>query len=343
MSQLHEDYRPTSWSEVVGQDKAVAKINRLRSRGLTGRSFWMSGQSGTGKTTIARLIAAEVASDWSIEEIDATDLSAVRVRELERQSQCKGMGGKTGRALIVNESHGLNRAAVRQLLTTLERIPGHVAWLFTTTNDGQESLFDEQIEPIPCCLDALSYRFPVAAWRNRLPNAPGRLPRQRDWMGSRSKPTSGLRRTTVTISVRCFRRLNRATCWIESSESCPPRRLPSGDWRGGPLSHKSTSSTRLENHMQRQRQPKHQTETKHVFAFFLAIIALLLLMSWNDSQPIYKPKAKTRTMCLLIDDRPGRPPRSVKNEPSPKSARRRVENQRLTTSHNCNVSFMNDD
>lgn len=147
--QLHEQYRPTLWSEVASQDKAVAKINRLRARGLTGRAYWVSGSSGTGKNTIARLIAAEVASEWSIEEIDATDLSAARVRELERQSQCKGMGDKTGRALIANEAHGLNRATVRQLLTTLERIPGHVVWLFTTTNDGQESLFDEQLDAQP--------------------------------------------------------------------------------------------------------------------------------------------------------------------------------------------------
>ena len=52
------------------------------------------------------------------------------------------MGAKSGRAYILNESHGLNRAAVRQLLTTLERIPRHVAWVFTTTLDGQEALFE---------------------------------------------------------------------------------------------------------------------------------------------------------------------------------------------------------
>ena len=112
--QLHEEYRPRQWSEVVGQDKALAKINRLRQRGLAGRAYWISGQSGTGKTTIARLIAAEVASEWCTEEVDATDLSAARVRELEKQSACLGLGDKPGRAYIVNEAHGLNRAAVRQ-------------------------------------------------------------------------------------------------------------------------------------------------------------------------------------------------------------------------------------
>ncbi len=142
--QLHEQYRPSCWSEVIGQDKVVKRIDALRKRGLTGRAYWLSGQSGTGKTTIARLIAREVASEWCIEEVDATDLSAARVREIEKQSHSYGMGGKTGRAYVVNESHGLNRATVRQLLTTLEgdRIPAHVVWVFTTTIEGEQTLFE---------------------------------------------------------------------------------------------------------------------------------------------------------------------------------------------------------
>ena len=140
--QLHEQYRPQCFEDVAGQDKTLARIDRLRQRGLAGRAFWITGQSGTGKTTIARLIASEMAEDWNTEEVDATDLSAARVRELERASQSRGLGAKSGHAFLVNEAHGLNRAAVRQLLTTLERIPGHVVWVFTTTVDGQQSLFD---------------------------------------------------------------------------------------------------------------------------------------------------------------------------------------------------------
>lgn len=158
MQPLYEQYRPRKWSEVIGQEKVLAKLDRLRTRGLAGRAFWLSGQSGTGKTSVARLIADEVADEFCIEEIDATDLSAARIRELEKRSQTRGLGGsgKTGLAFIANEAHGLNRAAVRQLLTTLERIPSHVVWIFTTTVDGQESLFDEQIDANPLlsrCVD----------------------------------------------------------------------------------------------------------------------------------------------------------------------------------------------
>ena len=44
--QLHEQYRPTKWSDVVGQDKIVARIQALAKRGLAGRAFWLSGPVG---------------------------------------------------------------------------------------------------------------------------------------------------------------------------------------------------------------------------------------------------------------------------------------------------------
>ena len=140
---LTETYRPKTWADVVGQDKVIKQIDGLRKRGLTGRAYWLSGKSGTGKTTIARLLAGDVASEWDTEEIDAQSLTTASLREMERLLAYRGMTGAGGKAIIVNEAHGLRRDVIRQLLVSLERIPGHATWTFTTTNDGQGQLFED--------------------------------------------------------------------------------------------------------------------------------------------------------------------------------------------------------
>jgi DNA polymerase III gamma/tau subunit len=147
--QLHETYRPKQWSDVVGQPRAIATIDRLRARGLAGRAYWLSGKSGVGKTTIGLLLAGEVADPLNIEEIDAQELTPARIRDMERASHCTRIGSKPGLAYLVNEAHGLRSDAVRQLLVTLERIPSHVAWIFTTTKAGQESLFADEMDAHP--------------------------------------------------------------------------------------------------------------------------------------------------------------------------------------------------
>lgn len=161
---LSEEYRPRSWDDVVGQDKAVVKIRALAKRGLSGRAFWITGQSGTGKTTIARLIAAEIADPFCTIEIDAGELTIGKLRELERGMSMYGFGEKPGRAYIINEAHGLTAPVIRALLVTLEPIPPHVVWVFTTTVDGQEHLFDGQIDAHPL----LSRCTPIALSRQGL-------------------------------------------------------------------------------------------------------------------------------------------------------------------------------
>jgi replication-associated recombination protein RarA len=89
---LFERYRPQTWSEIVGQEKIVATIDRLRPRRLGGSAYWITGQSGTGKSSIARLIAAEIADTWSVEEIDAAGLTAGRIQDMERRSQMRSIG-----------------------------------------------------------------------------------------------------------------------------------------------------------------------------------------------------------------------------------------------------------
>jgi len=145
---LYEEYRPRCWDDLVGQDKAVRQAKALGKRGYGGRAYWISGASGVGKTTVARLIAAQLADDQYVQELDASDLTPARLRDVEQVMHLYG-GGQGGRAFIINEAHGLRKDTIRQLLVLLERLPDHVAVLFTTTKDGQDSLFDDHEDAHP--------------------------------------------------------------------------------------------------------------------------------------------------------------------------------------------------
>ena len=78
-----------------------------------------------------------------MEELDAGALSVASLREIERSLAVRGMGEKGGRAVIVNEAHALRKDVIRQLLVALERISGHVVWIFTSTTEGTDSLFED--------------------------------------------------------------------------------------------------------------------------------------------------------------------------------------------------------
>ena len=168
MAQLAIQYRPATWADVVGQDAAVTRLTRLRdTRGLAGRCYWITGGSGTGKTTLALLIAREIADDACIEELDAGTLTPADVVDMERTAGVYGMGARTGRVWIINEAHGLRKATVRQLLVTMERLPSHCALIFTTTIDGQAALFEGTEDAHPL----VSRCLPVPLARRNLADA----------------------------------------------------------------------------------------------------------------------------------------------------------------------------
>jgi len=149
MRPLYERYRPQTWNEVIGQDKAIDRIRTAGRRGYGGRAYWISGKSGTGKTTIALLLAREIADPFNIEELDAGQLTPAKVSQIEKDSLQYTMGAKNGRAYIVNEAHGLRKDTIRQLLVFLERIPEHTMVIFTTTKLGEDSLFEDKIDASP--------------------------------------------------------------------------------------------------------------------------------------------------------------------------------------------------
>src|SRR5580698_8038467 len=148
MASLFERYRPQTWSEVVGQDKLVAKVNALRPRGLGGRAYWIAGPSGAGKTTCARILARETAAEHAITELDASELTPADIRAFQTQWRGRPLGSN-GWALIANEAHGMRKDTIRALLVMLEALPDYVCVIFTTTAEGQDSLFDDQIDAHP--------------------------------------------------------------------------------------------------------------------------------------------------------------------------------------------------
>ncbi len=69
---LYRKYRPENWGEVIGQDHIVKAIGGALEAGKVAHAYLLCGPRGTGKTTIARIIARELGSSVNdIYELDA--------------------------------------------------------------------------------------------------------------------------------------------------------------------------------------------------------------------------------------------------------------------------------
>lgn len=224
---LWERYRPRDWDGVIGQPKIVATLRALEARGgLAGRAYFLSGGSGQGKSTIARLIAAGVADEFGTLEVDAGECTVARLRELEAESRCTSLGGKPGRAYIVNEAHGLRKDAIRQLLVALERVPRHVVWAFTTTSENLDGLFEDCADASPL----LSRCIRLELARRGIAEAfAGRCKEIAEAEGLGGRPLSDY----VRLMKDCRNNLRRCRSWRParcSPDRCGPDCLPRPAW-----------------------------------------------------------------------------------------------------------------
>jgi DNA polymerase-3 subunit gamma/tau len=157
MSQaLYRKYRPTGWAEVVGQEHVVQTLKNAIATDRVGHAYLFAGPRGTGKTSLARLLAKGVnclADDpkkrpcnecqnckavnenrfMDLIEIDAASNTGVDdVRDLRDKINFSPSQGKF-KIYIIDEVHMLSTQAFNALLKTLEEPPRHAIFVLATT------------------------------------------------------------------------------------------------------------------------------------------------------------------------------------------------------------------
>ncbi|MBI3172804.1 MAG: DNA polymerase III subunit gamma/tau [Chloroflexi bacterium] len=153
---LYRKYRPKGWDTVIGQDHVVQTITNAIKADRVGHAYLFAGPRGTGKTTVARLLAKAVNCQnpdparrpcnecdfckavnenrfLDLIEIDAASNTSVDdVRDLRDKINFAPSQGKY-KIYIIDEVHMLSTAAFNALLKTLEEPPPHAIFVLATT------------------------------------------------------------------------------------------------------------------------------------------------------------------------------------------------------------------
>ena len=152
---LYRTYRPSKFSEVVGQEYIVKILKNTIKNKKIAHAYLFAGPRGTGKTTIAKLFAKAIncenfkeeacdecasclafkeSNHPDIIELDAASNNSVEdIREIIDQVPYAPIVGKY-KVYIIDEVHMLSSSAFNALLKTLEEPPAHVVFILATTD-----------------------------------------------------------------------------------------------------------------------------------------------------------------------------------------------------------------
>ncbi len=131
---LYRQYRPQAWSEVRGQEQVIETLKAEIKNGKTAHAYLFAGSRGTGKTTVARILAASLkVSEKDLYEMDAASNRGIDDIRMLREGVYATPFESEYKFYIIDEAHMLTRDAWNALLKTLEEPPAHAIFVLATT------------------------------------------------------------------------------------------------------------------------------------------------------------------------------------------------------------------
>jgi len=133
--ELYKQYRPKNFKAVIGQDSAVKALKQLIKAEAVPHAVLFTGESGCGKTTLARILCQYVdAGEQDVEELNSADFNGIAsIRDIRKRMSLSPISGKA-RVWIIDEAHKMTTDAQNAFLKMTEDTPSHVYFFMATTD-----------------------------------------------------------------------------------------------------------------------------------------------------------------------------------------------------------------